>query len=479
MIRTLARDGAIYVLAAIASRGVSFLLVPLYTRLLAPADYGALDLTLTFGLLVTLVVALEIGQGMAREWAEESGAEGRRQLASTALLFTLLFHAVFLLVATLAAAPLAKILLGSSEGEPIVRAGLLFIALNAVFLQLQSQFRWELRPYAYAGVSVLHAGLTLFFGAALAVRLGLQGVLWGQAAAAAVASVISIALLRRGLELTFDGKRLVQMLRFSLPLVPTGLAIFFSFYVNRLMLNVLSSLDQVAVFSVASRLAGLTTLLIIGLQGALTPLVYVHHREPGVPRQLARIFETFIAAALIASLAFSFYSREIVAWIVTPDYSASAALLPWLAPAALMTQMYIFLPGIAIERRTGWQLALTSASAGVSIGLNALLIPHWGALGAAVATCIAALIFIVLWLCASQRLYRLPLHISAVMIAVGAYGTCLTLGALLDQPTWDLTVVSMLKALLMAVFLAATVYGGLVRREDLMRLRLALMRVRT
>ena len=478
MIRTLARDGAIYALAAIASRGVSFLLVPLYTRFLTSADYGALELTLTFGLLVTLVIAFEVGQGMAREWTEESRTEGRRRLASTALLFTLLVHAVFLLVATLAAAPLAMTLLGSLKREPVVRAGLLFIALNAVFLQLQSQFRWELRPYAYAGVSVLYAGLTLAFGAALAVRAGLQGVLWGQAAAAAVASVVSIVLLRRGLALTFDGKRLARMLKFSLPLVPAGLAVFFSFYLNRLMLNAFSSLDQVAVFSVASRLAGLTTLLIIGLQGALTPLVYVHHREPAVPRQLARILETFVAAALMASLAFSFYAREIVAWIATPDYVASAALLPWLAPAALMTQMYIFLPGIAIERRTGWQLALTSVSAGVSIGLNALLIPYWGALGAAVATCIAALIFIVLWFCASQRLYRLPVRISALMVAVVAYGTCLTLGALIEQPTWEVKVVLMLKTLLMAVLLAVAVCGGLVRREDLVRLRLVLKRAR-
>lgn len=469
LIRELMRDGAIYALSAIASRGLSFLLVPLYTRLLAPAEYGALDLIVTFGLLVNLVVALEVGQGMARDWAEEPEAMARRQLASTALLFTLLVHAAFLIVALFAAGSLAKGLLGSSDLEPVMRAGLLFIALNAVFLQLQSQFRWELRPRAYAVVSMLYAGLTLILGAVLEKWGGLQGVLWGQAAAAAVASLTSLVLLRRSLELTFDCKKLARMLRFSLPLMPAGLAIFCSFYVNRLMLNALSSLDEVAVFGVASRIAGLTTLLIVGFQGALTPLIYVHYREQGVPRQLARILEVFVAAALVACLAFSVYAREILSWITTPDYAASAVLLPWLAPAALMTQMYIFLPGIAIERRTGWQLMLTSFSAVVSIGLNALLIPRWGALGAAVATCAAAIVFLVLWLRASQRLYSLPLRMRAVVSAIVTYGVCIALDLLLERSPWNAEVLLVLKALLVALLLGATLFVGLVRRADLAR----------
>lgn len=473
------RDGAIYALAAIASRGLAFLLVPLYTRLLAPVDYGALDLVVTFGLLVNLAVALEVGQGMARDWAEEPEAAARRRLASTAFLFTLFAHAAFLVIAFFAAAPLAKGLLGNSQFEPVMRAGLLFIALNAVFLQLQSQFRWEQRPHAYAAVSVLYTGLTLVLGAIFGKWNGLQGVLWGQATAAAVASLASLVLLRRGLELTFDSTKLVRMLRFSLPLVPAGLAIFCSFYVNRLMLNALSSLDEVAVFSVASRLAGLTTLLIVGFQGALTPLIYVYHREQGVPQQLARILEAFVAVALVVCLAFSVYAREILAWITTPDYDASAALLPWLVPVALMTQMYIFLPGIAIERRTGWQLALTSVSAVVSIGLNALLVPRWGALGAAVATCVAAIVFLVLWFRTSQWLYPLPLRMGAVVAAIGVYGMCIALSILLEKQAWGVEVVLVLKALLVTLLLGTTLFVGLVRRDDLARWRLMSMRSST
>jgi O-antigen/teichoic acid export membrane protein len=252
------------------------------------------------------------------------------------------------------------------------------MAFNALFMQLQNQFRWELRPRAYATVSVLYATLVLLLGVGMGWTLGLVGVLGGQAVAAALAAAASLWLLRSSLAWQVDRAHLGRMLRFSLPLVPAGLAVFASFYVNRLLLNGFVTLDEVGVFSVALRLAGLTTLLIVGLQGALTPLVYIHHRDPGVPAQLARLFESFVGLALLVCLLMSLFARELIASLVTPEYAAAGELLPWLAPAALLAQMYIFAPGIAIERKTGWQLALSTTSAALSTGLNWLFIERWG-----------------------------------------------------------------------------------------------------
>ena len=57
MIRDELRDGTVYAVSAVLSRGLAFLIVPLYSRLLAPADYAALDLIATAG-----VHKLEHGQ---------------------------------------------------------------------------------------------------------------------------------------------------------------------------------------------------------------------------------------------------------------------------------------------------------------------------------------------------------------------------------------------------------------------------------
>ena len=462
MIDRLLRDGAVYALAAVVSRGASFLLVPLYTRLLDPTHYGALELILTAGLLVNLVVALEVGQGLAREWAEQPDGVRRRSLASTALTFTVFAHAAFLALALAASAPLTQMLLGSHAFEAELRAGLVFVAVNAVFLQLQNQFRWDLRARSYAAVSVLYGVLTLALGAALGRTHGLEGILWGQALAAGASCAAGLVLLRGQVRLALDRSQLARMLHFSLPLVPSGVAVFATFYVNRLILSAFASLPEVAILGVGQRIAGVSTLLIVGLQGALTPLVYRHHREPGAPAQLARIFEGFVAVAMLTCLLLSVFARELIGWLAPPEFAASASLLPWLAPAALLSQMYIFAPGIAIARKTTWQLALTSLSAALAVGLNLLLIPQWGAWGAAVATCVAAVLFLALWIAASQRVYALPLRWRALALAVVGYVGMTWLGLAIDGFGWSTAATWLLKSSTFGALAAVLAVTGLL-----------------
>lgn len=419
MIGALWRDGAIYAAGSILARGIALLMLPLYTRVLAPADYGALDLIVTCGVLVNLVVPLETAQALARFWNEREAGEPRRRLAGTAWSFTLAGYALFAAITLPLAGPIAHALLGDVRFGGALRAGLAFIAVNGLFLLLQNQFRWELRPRAYAVISVLYALLTMALVAAFALGLGtgLEGVLWAQFAAAALCTLLSLWWLRGTLALVLHRADLAEMLRFSLPLVPAGIAVFASFYINRLMLNALATLDDVGQFGIASRLAGMVTLVLVGIQGALTPLIYAHHHEPETPARLARLFEGFVAVALVACLAIGLFGRELIATFATADYANAAPLLIWLAPAALLAQMYIFAPGIAIAKKTTWQLLITLASAVLGAALNWVLIPIAGPAGAALATLAAAALFFGAWLVASQKLYPLPLRGGALLAA--------------------------------------------------------------
>lgn len=435
MIAALWRDGAAYAAGAILSRGVALLMLPLYTRVLAPADYGALDLIVTCGVLVNLVVPLEISQALARFWSERADVAARRRLAGTAWTFTLAGYVLFAAIGLLAAEPIARGLLGQARYTDALRAGICFIAVNGLFYLLQNQFRWELRPRAYAAISVLYALLTLGLvaGFALGLRAGLQGVLWAQFAAAALCTALSLWLLRGTLGWRIDRAELAEMLRFSLPLVPAGIAVFASFYINRLMLNALATLEDVGHFGIASRLAGMVTLVLVGIQGALTPLIYAHHHEPETPARLARLLEGFTSLALFACLGLGLFGRELIALFATPAYAQAAPLLMWLAPAALLAQMYIFAPGIAVAKKTHWQLLITLASAAVGAGLNALLIPRFGPAGAAWATLAAAALLFGAWLAASQRLYPLPLRGTALAAAAVLFALVAVAAPVLDS----------------------------------------------
>jgi O-antigen/teichoic acid export membrane protein len=472
MMRALFRDTIIYGLSAVLSRGLSLIVLPIYTRILAPADYGVLDMVMVIGTFATLLVALEITQALARFYGDTEGVEAKRRMASTALWFTLAAYAVASSIAFLLAEPLAAWLLGSADMAGALRVGLAGIAANGLFYLAQNQLRFELRSGAYAAISLVYSFALVGLGVLLGYGfgLGLIGVLWGQFAGTLLAGLLGLWLLRSSYGLAFDPALLRSMLHFSFPLVPSGLATFFTLYSNRLLLNGIEGLDAVGLFGVAARVGGAIALLIVGLQSALTPLIYAHYKEPETPGQLARLAEQFTALALACCLGLGIFAWEILALFAEAGYIGAAPLVLFLAPATLLGQMYIFFPGIAIAKRTHLQLYIVAATALATVALNWLLIERAGLFGAALATLLASLLFFGLWAWTSQRLYKLPLSWTKMGAGTLLFLVAAAAGLWLQGAGLAPLLLFAAKSGILLLFLAGTAACGLLRPADLARL---------
>lgn len=466
MLRRFISDSLIYAIPTFVSRGLALLLVPLYTRILSPADFGALDMLLIFGALVNLTVALEVSQGVARFYAEEQDPRSKRVYASSAFWFTVGCYALFMLLAWAYSPALSTWVTGQDGLVSAFRIGVFYIGINGIFYLLQNQFRWELSSRRYAETSLLSTGATAAAAVWFAYGLGwgLSGLLWGMAVGPALGIVYGLWRLRHSIGATFDRRRLWDMLQFSMPLVPAGLAVWGSAYIDRMMINHFLSLHDVGLYSIGFRLSSIVALLVAGVQGALMPLVFAHHREPGTPLQLARIFRVFLACALLLFLALSLLARDILVLMTTPDFYPAAVLVVYLVPAAMLAQMYIFAPGIGIAKKSHFYLWLNLAGIAVNGALGWWLIPAAGITGAALASLVGSACVFVLAMALSQRLYPVP-HAWGRMIAATVVAAVLAVMIPWLAPTDGLRRVSGGLALL--VLAAVLIALGLVRRDEL------------
>ncbi|MGB9625527.1 MAG: lipopolysaccharide biosynthesis protein, partial [Phycisphaerae bacterium] len=57
-VRGIARHGTVYMLAALASKAVGFLMIPLYTHYLSTADYGRLELLDLTATLISMLAGM-------------------------------------------------------------------------------------------------------------------------------------------------------------------------------------------------------------------------------------------------------------------------------------------------------------------------------------------------------------------------------------------------------------------------------------
>jgi O-antigen/teichoic acid export membrane protein len=404
------KDSAIYGAAGMLTRGIMLLLIPLYTRALAPEGFGVIDLLTVFGAIISLTVALEISQGVARFFLDTDSKDERRTYASTALWFTVGAYSVFVLAAVAFATPLARIVIGTAGWEPVFRLAAAAIALNGVYYLFQNQLRWQLQPLHYGLASVVYVVATGTVSVVLVygLRLGVIGIYYGQIAGAVLGSGVAWWFARSSYAWRFSIERCAEMLQFSLPLVPSSIAVFLSMYVDRICIREMLTLDDLGVYGIAFRFASVMSLLLLGFQGSLMPLVYQHHAQPSTPRDLSRIFRGFLLLAVPAVAGVSLFAREIVTLFTTPAYAAAAMVIPPLAGAALLSNMYIFAPGAAIAKRTGLIAAVNVGAAVINLGLNLLLIPRMGISGAALATLVSAAAGFSAYMAIGQRLYPVP-----------------------------------------------------------------------
>ncbi|MCW7755271.1 oligosaccharide flippase family protein [Desulfobotulus sp. H1] len=465
MLRTLLKDSAIYAIPALISRGLAFFLIPLYTRVLNPADYGSLDLMLIFANLVNLTVALEISQGVARFYTAEPDQKRRIQYASTSLWFTIACYTLFACVAFTGSGFVSKWVLGREGMEAVFQISLIYIWSNGLFCLIQNQFRWELRSKDYAVVSLLStigtAGVAVWLTVSL--RWGLEGLLWGMAAGSFSGVLYGLWFLRRSFRFCFSFKRLWEMLRFSAPLVPSGIAVFVSTYIDRMMINYYLSVDELGLYGIGFRLASIAGLVMVGFQGALTPLIYTHYQDKETPWQLARVFRIFVALILLMFLFLASFAHDFLVIMTVPAYYGAAQVLVFLVPAVLLAQMYIFAPGISIAKKTSVILWINVAGAVCNTLLNWLLIPVMGIIGASLATMTGYVFIFCLYMMFSQRLYPVPHAWLPMAIAVGVI---LGLGLFVHFSAFD-TLARMISGAVALLAAAITIYAtGLITRSE-------------
>ncbi len=421
MLKTFLRDGAIYTIPSFLSRGLSLILVPLYTRVLNPSDYGSLDLLMVFSSIVGLTIALEVSQGVARFFQQEPDKVKQTEYASTALWFTIFCYTTFSIIMLTFSSAMAKIVMGQENMQLPFQLGIVQIWFTSILYLMQNQFRWELRSKDFAIISMISTIVSAVLSVLLVyvIHLGLNGLILGTTIGTAFAVIVGFFKLSNSFKFKFSSARLKEMLHYSAPLVPSGIAVFVSTYINRIMINHYLEIEDVGLFGIGFRLASIVSLVMISFSSALTPLIYSNYQKEDTPYQINRIFKVFVVASLLVFSFLTLFAHEILVIMTTPEYYSASSIVGMLVLGVLFSQMYIFAPGIAISKKTHWFIWINISGAVINTLLNLVLIPFMGIQGAALATFLGYVFVFTFYIRVSQKLYFIPYDWNRVAPAFG------------------------------------------------------------
>jgi len=255
----------------------------------------------------------------------------------------------------------------------------------------------------YAAGRLTH-GVSLLIGGYVAVfvlKLGVMGALIAWFVAEAAALIVYEVLLRRGAQLTWGRPRWAELeasLRYGLPLVPDRLAGWARLLATRPVLAHAVPATAVGLFSFASSLAAVPTLLASAIDLAITPTYYRRREDDDAAvfndkiRRFAAVYAACLTPIWIVMIAFN---ADVIGLITRPEYAQASALCSVLLCATFVRVQSLFLIRQIQFMRKTWALpSITIPAAVLAMLFTFLLAGAYGVMAAAwVLVAIDVLIF--------------------------------------------------------------------------------------
>jgi O-antigen/teichoic acid export membrane protein len=473
MLRALARGSLLVTIANLLPRAGAFLLLPIYARFLSQADFGTVSLAGSAALLLATVYRLGLDGALLRIHFDVEGDE-RRSLYATVAAMSLTAATTITLLAVIMAPLLAR----DAESRLVILLAVGIAAANA-FQYVPSVWyraREQTDRYLALAVAAFVAVVAVTLALVVFVRLGAIGSLIGQLAGAVVIACAAGAILWGQRPWRFRGDLARRSLDFGLPLLPHTLAGWLLNVSDRWLLGLLlglsvtETLGAIGVYSLGYQLGYAVGLAAISFNAAWLPVLYRLAETPRAKTVLREATTVVIAGFSAMAAVIAVLAPDLVALIAPSDWAAAADVAAVVALASAMHAAGLMLAsGLYLVRATRPMPLITLTAAVVSVGLNALLIPRLGVMGAAWSTLAAYTVLTVLIGVMARRRFAVPLDAGRLaMIAVIAAGSAI--GSELLTASVEITPVFVH----VAIAVTAVAALGTVAAAPLERLRLAL-----
>jgi O-antigen/teichoic acid export membrane protein len=462
-IKGLLSDSLIYGLTGIVSRFIGIFLIPIYTKVFAPEDYGLLGLIGNSFAFISIFLVLAMDSSTARWFYDTEEKEDRRSSINTWLWFYLTLSVAAAILLFLFAPYINSILLKE------VKNGILYLRLMAITLPLgvlssvaSNVLRFERKPVNAVVLSLsstlLTIGLNIYF--VLYLHLGLLGVYYALVITGIYGSIVAIFLVKKWIKkpVPYDFNRLKKMLHYSWPFVPATLAIWVVNSSGVFFINGFMSKADVGIYQIGALLASVMGLITAAFQQAWGPFAFSILKDPDAKSVYARVFDFYIMLFTSGAVFIALFGREMLMLFTQPEYYIAYDV------ATIMAYSYLFVGliniadlGLSITKKTKPLGFIMTISAGLIVLLNITLIPLWGRIGAALALCISQAINPVYMFYRSQKVYPIPFKFAKGIQTIIA-GIIVSVLAILLLNNHNLILGILLKSVILLIFVFFVAY---------------------
>lgn len=491
-VRSLAKDTAIYGMSSIIGRFLNWLLVPLYTRLFLPDEYGVVTYVYAAVALALVVLTYGMETGFFR-FANHERWSDPQQVYSTSMISLATTSTAFCVLFFLLRQPLSELLqCGAHTSWAVMMA--VTVALDAFTALPFCYLRYRKRPVRFAIIKLLgialNIGFNLFFLIACPwlMKIAPGAVSWCYVADFGIGYIFLSNLLSSAItlivllpELTgfrwnFNSKLWREMISYSAPLLVLGIVGVMNQTVGTLIFPYLYPGDaeaahaQLGIYSANYKIAIVLVMFIQAFRFAYEPFIFAQSKEKGEDsrQSYADAMKFFVILTLFIFLAVMYY-LDFVKILIQARYWEGLKIVPILMIGEFFFGIHFNLSlWYKLSDRTSWGAWFSLIGLTVTIAANVAMVPTMGYLGCAWAAFLCYGVMMVVSYFLGQHYYPIPYPVkriagyiaaAAVAYVIGIYVVCSGI------PAVDYAV----RALLLVAYLAFVCRRERISPSDLIR----------
>jgi O-antigen/teichoic acid export membrane protein len=399
-----ARASVWFAMCSILQKGVSFITIPIFTRLLTTEQYGTYSLYLSWLQILTIITSLYLYYGVFNNGMTKFEEDRDTYISSMQGLTLTITAGVFVIY--LAAYKKWSELLGMMP----VLVALMFVemAVTPALSFWSGRQRFELQYKKLVAVTLAKTVANPI--------LGFVMVLLAQdKATARIASVVIIEVVFCGVIMIqqfakgkcfFHLKYWKYALGLAIPLLPHYLSSMILNQGDRVMIDRMVGKSEVAFFSVAYSVGMLVQVFTNAINNSFTPWMYQKIKENNL-HSIKETTNLLLIVVGVISAGLMMLSPELMLLFGSKEYASGAYVIPPVAASVFFIFLYniLAIPQFYYERTKF--LALSSVLAAiVNVLLNFVAIRAFGYVAAGYTTLICYVLYSVGHYCVSKRVLR-------------------------------------------------------------------------
>ena len=414
-------QSSLYFFSNVARRGLSFFLLPIYTRYLSPTEYGVIEIIELLAAVMIVVVGVPMfADSITRLYFDFSDEKARASVVSTGMILTILLSSTLIFIGALGGALASNVLFHSPDYANLITwtfASVLLSNVTEVGLAYQRIRRRAAFVAIYSCAQfALAGGLNVYF---LAIaHKGIWGFVFSKFISLGVGAAVILFLTIRETGFGFNPERCMRMIRFGRGLILTSVGFFIINFSDRAFLNSFRSTAEVGIYALAYKFGFVISYLVGNpFKSVWEVNVFDDMHSPRWKQHAAKMARVLALSLAGAALTLSVFAKPIIHMVAAPSYAAAAALIPILTFAYALREIGDFFnTAMLINKRMLQYAGAVVLSAAFNLALEWFLIRAWGAAGAAWATFLTWGVYAVVCWVMAQREHQIPVDMSAFAI---------------------------------------------------------------